>query len=610
MKFRRIFATKATRGAGGSGYTQVELPNGRRRPLTKEEAANNDLLPNGSRIFGADNLTSQSAGRAKGEGAASWFKVTLDGREYDPGMKARWKTNAEGMQKLLLAGRVLAPIRGEKLSYVRFLDDFPVTPLGNVWTDTLGQNQFGGEKTYVVQTALPVVERCLLMTTDPGDLVLDPTCGSGTTAFVAEQWGRRWIVVDTSRVAMALARQRLMGASFPYYLLMDSREGRLKEGELTGHIPAEGAGSCDVRKGFVYERVPHIMLESIARNPDIKPGMSRKAIDTVIARHAETEVLYDRPYKDRDKVRVAGRFTVESLSPHKTINPTRPASEVAADQDDASSFERVILDNLLKAGVQNGRKRERLEFETLSSFPGTHIQAEGTRKGSEEGTPQRIAVSIGPQFGTVDPDWIRKSAREATHGLGFDLLLVCAFAFDPQAVKTTEEFAPSDPGNFATVQDERRLGRVPILLVRMNSDLAMGDVLLKKTGSANLFMVFGEPDVALEHTPDGIVVEIRGVDVYNPTTGEIRSSGTREIALWMIDTDYDGESFFVRHCYFTGGNDPYARLQRALKADIDEAAWESLYSTRSRPFEQPPTGKIAVKVINHYGDEVLQVYDV
>jgi adenine-specific DNA-methyltransferase len=260
--------------------------------------------------------------------------------------------------------------------------------------------------------------------------------------------------------------------------------------------------------------------------------------------------------------------------------------------------------------VQNGRKKERLEFESLTPFPGRFIQAEGMRKGGEQGTPQRIGVSIGPQFGTVDPEWIRQAAREATRGMGFDLLLVCGFAFDPQAVKATEEFAPSDLGSFATVQEERRFGRVPILLVRMNSDLAMGDVLLKKTGSANLFMVFGEPDVAIEHTPDGIVVEIHGLDVYNPTTGEIRSSGTGEIALWMIDTDYDEESFFVRHCYFTGGNDPYARLKRALKADIDEAAWQSLYSTRSRPFPRPSTGKLAVKVINHYGDEVLQVYDV
>jgi adenine-specific DNA-methyltransferase len=307
---------------------------------------------------------------------------------------------------------------------------------------------------------------------------------------------------------------------------------------------------------------------------------------------------------------VAGRFTVESLSPHKTISPSAtPESEQTADATDESSFERTILDNLLKAGVQNGRKKERLEFATLTPFPGKLIQAEGVRKNGEAGTPQRIAVSIGPQFGTVDPEWIRHAARESTRGMGFDLLLVCAFAFDPQAVRTTEEFAPTNPGDFATVQDERQQGRVPILLVRMNSDLAMGDVLLKKTGSANLFMVFGEPDVKIDHTPDGIVVEIRGVDVYNPTTGEIRSSGTGDIALWMIDTDYDEESFFVRHCYFTGSNDPYKRLRQALKADIDEAAWQSLYSTRSRPFDPPSTGKIAVKVINNYGDEVLQVYD-
>ncbi len=481
--------------------------------------------------------------------------------------------------------------------------------LNTMWGDTAIAGR-PGDKVYVVQTSPKVIERCMLMTTDPGDLALDPTCGSGTTAFVAEQWGRRWITVDTSRVALALARQRIMGARFPYYILADSREGQLQEAALTGQHPSEGTAHGDVRKGFIYERVPHIKLESIARNPDIKPGMSREEIDAAIKRHAETEVLYDRPYEDTRKIRVSGRFTVESLSPHRTISPARPTSEEAADQNDPSAFERTILDNLLKAGVQNGRKKERLEFETLSPYPGTYIQADGARKGSEEGTPQRLAVSIGPQFGTVDPEWIRKAAREATHGRGFDLVLVCAFAFDPQAVKATEEFAPSDPGDFASVQAERRLGRVPILLVRMNSDLAMGDVLLKKTGSANLFMVFGEPDVAIERTPEGIVVEIRGVDVYNPTTGEIRSSGTGEIALWMIDTDYDGESFFVRHCYFTGGNDPYARLKRALQADIDEVAWASLYSTRSRPFDPPQTGKIAVKVINHYGDEVLQVYDV
>jgi adenine-specific DNA-methyltransferase len=606
LKFSKLYQMKHYGGTGSSNYTRVRLADGSTRALTSKEQRDPAALPPGSRVYAPDNLTSQSMGRAKGEGAASWFKVEISGRSFDPGPRARWKTNAEGMQRLIIADRVEGT-DGGRLAYVRYFDDFPAFPLSNVWMDTV--SSFMSDKIYVVQTNVRIIERCMLMTTDPGDLVLDPTCGSGTTAFVAEQWGRRWITIDTSRVALALARQRLMGAKFPYYLLADSRDGQLKETELSGKS-FEGAVANNVRKGFVYERVPHIKLESIARNPDIKAGMFPIEIDTAIKRHAETEVLYDRPYEDKRKVRVSGRFTMESLSPHRTISPARPASEEAADQDDASAFERTILDNLLRAGVQNGRKKERLEFETLSPFPGAYIQAEGTRKGGAEGTPQRIAVSIGPQFGTVDPDWIRKAAREATHGLGFDLLLVCAFAFDPQAVKTTEEFAPSEPGNFATVQDERKLGRVPILLVRMNSDLAMGDVLLKKTGSANLFMVFGEPDVVIERTPDGIVVEIRGVDVYNPTTGEIRSSGTREIALWMIDTDYDGESFFVRHCYFTGGSDPYTRLKRALKADIDEGAWASLYSARSRQFEPPSTGKIAIKVINHYGDEVLQVYDV
>jgi len=274
----------------------------------------------------------------------------------------------------------------------------------------------------------------MLMTTDPGDLVLDPTCGSGTTALVAEQWGRRWITIDTSRVALVLARQRIMGARFPYYLLADSHEGQRKEAELTRRPPSDAPTSGDVRKGFVYERVPHVTLKSIATNPEIREGMSLEEIDAAIARNAETEVLYDQPHEGLRKVRVAGRFTVESLSPHATISPDRPASEQTAD---ASKFMQTILGNLLKAGVQNGRKKERLEFETLSPFPGKFIQAEGSRRNGEAGTPRRIGVSIGPQFGTVDPEWIRQAAREATRGMGFDLLLVCAFAFDPQAVKAT-----------------------------------------------------------------------------------------------------------------------------------------------------------------------------
>ena len=319
--------------------------------------------------------------------------------------------------------------------------------------------------------------------------------------------------------------------------------------------------------------------------------MDRKEINQAIARHADSETLRDQPVEDSKKVRVSGPFTVESLSPHSTVAPVRSESEKTGTEDDGSAFEKSIIDNLLKAGVQNGRKAERLLFESLAPYAGEYIQAEGIQR--EMG--QRVAVSIGPRYGTVDADWVRKAAREATRGLGFDLHLVCAFSFDSQAGNAMEEFS---------------IGRVRVLLVRMNSDLAMGDVLLKKTGSGNLFTVFGEPDVDVTREGDDLTVEIKGVDVYNPTTGEIRSSGTGEIALWMIDTDYDGESFFIRHCYFTGGNDPYKRLKAALKADIDPAAWETLYQTKSRPFPRPEKGKIAVKVINHYGDEVLQVYEV
>lgn len=484
---------------------------------------------------------------------------------------------------------------------------------GNVWTDT-ATGSFTEPKIYVVQTAHKIIERCLLMSTDPGDLVLDPTCGAGTTAFVAEQWGRRWITIDTSRVAIALARQRLMGAKLPYYLLADSPEGRAKEQSLTGQPQPDAPTSWDVRKGFVYDQVPHVTLKSIANNPDIREGMTREEIDAAIARHAETELLYDRPYEDKRKVRVAGPLTVESLSPHRAVSfeMQRPASEEQADREaSGAGFEQTVLDNLLKAGVQNGRTAERLKFERLAPFPGKLLQAEGIRAGAEEGTPERLAVSIGPQYGTVSPQWIKDAAREALQGRGFDLLLVCGFAFDARALETVEEFRPSDQSDFASVQAERRLGKLPVLLVRMNPDLAMGDGLLKKTGAANLFTVFGEPDVTIRETSEGLVVEIRGVDVYNPTTGEIRSSDPSEIAMWMIDTAYNEESFFIRHCYFTGGGvDPYTRLRRALKAEIDEAAWASLYSTRSRPFPRPETGRIAVKVINHYGDEVLKVYEV
>jgi adenine-specific DNA-methyltransferase len=604
-KYRRLFYRREHGGAGAGQYNWVEESSGARRP-----ASGNDLTPgSAARLFRRDQLTSQAAGRQKGEGAASWFEVEIEGARFTPGLQSRWKTNKAGMTRLRAAKRLM-PV-GRTLTYVRYFDDFAAFPMSNLWDDTVTSG-FGEPKTYVVQTNTKVIERCMLMTTDPGDLVVDPTCGSGTSAYVAEQWGRRWITIDTSRVAIALARQRLMGAKMPYYLLADSPDGRRKEQDLTGVEQSSTPTSNDVRKGFVYERVPHVTLKSIANNPDIVEGMSRDEIDAAIARHADTETLFDRPYEDRRKVRVSGPLTVESLSPHRSASwqQEQAESEAVGNGADSTTFVQSILDNLLKAGVQNGWKNERLEFASLMPYPHELIQAEGHRAGAEDGTPERIAVSIGPQYGTVSSDWVKDAAREALRGAGFDLLVVCGFAFDPHVVETVQEFRPEDPTDFASVQAERRLGRLPILIVRMNADLAMGEALLKKTGSGNLFTVFGEPDVLVKDVEGQLVVEIRGVDVYNPTTGEVRSSDTDDIAMWMLDTEYDDESFFVRHCYFTGGNDPYARLKRALKADIDAGAWDTLYSTTSRPFPRPKSGKIAVKVINHFGDEVLKVYDV
>jgi adenine-specific DNA-methyltransferase len=454
------------------------------------------------------------------------------------------------------------------------------------------------EKTYVVQSNTKVIQRCLLMTTDPGDLVLDPTCGSGTTAYVAEQWGRRWITIDTSRVALALARTRLMAARLPYYLLADSPEGRKKEAERSGVPISADAPPCghDIRKGFVYERVPHITLKSIANNPDIKEGMTRAEIDAAIARHADTEPLYDKPFEDKSTVRVTGPFTVESLSPHRVLPPADLAPETTATpagSRSAADFVNAILANLRKAGVQNTKKGERLEFDRLDPYAGEFLCAEGTY--TEANGEKRVAICIGPEFGTVGPELLQKAAREAHRGVGFDLLILCGFAFDPHV---------AEEGRVV----EKQIGNIKVLLVRMNADLSMGDDLLKKTGAANLFTVFGEPDLAIEKQADGrYIVEVRGVDVFDPTTSEIRSGDADDIACWMIDTDYDGESFFVRHAYFLGDQEPFEKLKRALKAEIDESAWSRLYSARSAPFLRPIRGKIAVKVINHYGDEVMKV---
>jgi adenine-specific DNA-methyltransferase len=589
-----------------NGFPAIELSDGSWRRLTASER--NGRVDVIGRYLRTDNLTSQS-------GAPSTrFPVNIGGRSYLPSGRSYWKTNLAGMEKLQQANR-LVPV-GNTLTYKRYHEDFPVRGLTNFWRDTI-QSTFATEKIYVVQTYTKVVQRCLLMTTDPGDLVLDPTCGSGTTAYVAEQWGRRWITIDTSRVALALARQRLMGARFPWYLLADSAEGRTKEGEMTAMPLPPGRVTNDIRHGFVYERVQHITLKSIANNPDIKAGQSPNEINAAIRRHAEFELLRDKPYEDHRKVRVCGPFTVESLSPHRSLAFTGSAVDNSgalntdnadAGSRDDTSFEQTILANLRAAGIQNGRKNERLVFDSVESYAGSYIQAVGERDGTSEGTPRRVGITIGPQYGTVGPSFIKDAAREANRAGDLDLLCVLAFAFDPSVLGTGDDYVTSEEG-FANVAAERQLGRVPVLLVRMNADLVMGED-LKKTSAGNLFTVFGQPDIEIKNEDGELRIVLRGVDVYDPNTGQTRSNDTDQIALWMIDTNYNEESFFVRHCYFTGDQDPYARLKRALKADIDSGAWETLHRTESRAFPRPETGKIAVKVINDYGDEVMKVFEV
>ena len=539
-----------------------------------------------------DGQTFQSRDLASAGPGSTTFDYEFGGKSYHPGANRHWKTTRDGLDKVASAGRLFAA--RNSLRYKRLVTDFGWTEYTNVWTDTV-VGSFHEDKVYVVQTSPKVVARCLLMTTDPGDLVLDPTCGSGTTAYVAEQWGRRWITIDTSRVALALARTRLMAAKYPYYLMADTLEGQRREAQLTG-AAAFGSTEGDIRKGFVYERVPHVTLKSIAQNPEIREGMTRAEIDAAIARNADTEILFDRPYIDPKVVRVAGPFTVESLSPHRVVaDGPEDLIDPPAPIEDSGRFVETILDNLRSSGVDNRVKGERLRFETLDPFPGRFLQATGTF--CEGDTTRRVAVAIGPQYGTVGPDLVREAALEA--GGYFDVLVVCGFAFDARADEETGK--------------AMRFGKLTVLTARMNPDLAMADELLKKTRSGNLFTVFGQPDIDIRPVAGGageLQVEIHGLDVYDPTTGVVRSDSTDDIACWFIDTAYDDAQFFVRHAYFLGADDPYDKLKRALRADIDEAAWASLNSTVSRPFPRPSTGRIAVKVINHYGDEILKVYGV
>jgi adenine-specific DNA-methyltransferase len=642
LKYRSLLRTKSTDGDGGDAYRFVETDDYLRMTATDAEKHGKSI----NRHFRLSDLRSN---RPPGS-----FPVQFEGRTFTP-KKGFWKTGERGFGLLLRASRLQAS--ANTLNYVRYIEDYPAFPINNVWTDL--SSSVGSEKVYVVQTGTSVVERCLLMATDPGDLVLDPTCGSGTTTIVAEQWGRRWITIDTSRVALALARARIMGARYPYYLLSDSTEGQAKEAEVTHNAPSTRATYGKVRQGFVYERVPHITLKSIANNAEIdviwdkweskiqailgriqdeidkshqlKPGepptpapqewqiprevdpkasaaakkahaefwqariARQKEIDASIAAKAEFEYLYDKPYEDKKKVRVAGPFTVESLSPHRMLGVGEngelldPLARKDTQPGEKRDFAQMILENLRTAGVQQAHKEDRITFTSIVPWPGSLICAEG--RYMEGDIEKRAAIFIGPEFGTVQRQDLVQAAIEAAEAR-FGVVIACAFNYE---ARTTEL---------------KNIGAVPILQARMNADLHMAGE-LKTTNKANLFVIFGEPDITILPQEDGqICVKVNGVDVFDPSTGEVRSDGADGIACWFIDTDYNDESFFVRHAYFLGQNDPYGALKTSLKAEINQEAWESLNSDTSRPFEKPKSGRVAVKVINHLGDEVMKVFGV
>ena len=711
VKFRPLFLPREIDGKGGRGYTNYQLDLGVDVSITEvvNEISSKKLSSN--RIWRSYPLTSD------GFRETTTVEFQFNGKSFHPGQNRHWGVVIDGLERAGKAGRLVTDTRQVHLK--RFFGDSITVPMDAYWTDVGGVSG----AVYVVQTNARVVQRCILMTTDPGDLVLDPTCGSGTTAYVAEQWGRRWITIDTSRVALALARARIMGARYPFYLLADSPEGQRKEAEITRAEPSRAPTYGRVRQGFVYERVPHVTLKSIANNAEIDviwekfqetleplrselnaalgrsweeweipreagepwpeaavaawsgvrsaPNDDEKAaalhtlnrtlgrsytlddlpdqprdpwdagptdlhrrwweariarqreIDASIAARADFEYLYDRPYEDRKKVRTAGPFTVESLLPHRTfaVDENDELIDRVADTEGRygketgeAGFTAMILENLKTAGVQQAHKEDRIAFTALFPWPGHFVCAEGryVEGGNGEGDgnagpEKRAAVFVGPEFGTVSRPDLAAAAREAGDAR-FDVLVACAFNYDAHSSELD------------------RLGRIPVLKARMNADLHMASD-LKNTGKGNLFVIFGEPDVEiLEAAPspeageggpstkggdeqgERIQVRINGVDVFDPNTGEVRADDRDGIACWFIDTDYDEESFFVRHAYFLGANDPYKALKTTLKAEIDPDAWAALNSAVSRPFPKPRSGRIAVKVINRLGDEVMKVF--
>ena len=604
IKFRSLFLEKDK--SEDSMYKLYEKENGdivKFNQLNKEEEYSNEKLLRTSSLV------------SSGYTESCFYDFKFKGKTITKRDKS-WKTNIDGMNRLIKANRLCS--MGKVPEYKRYFNDFPVQNMSNNWTDTFSDYK----KLYVVQSPTKVIERCILMTSDPGDLVLDPTCGGGTTAFVSEKYGRRWITIDTSRVSLCLTRIRLMSANYDYYKLHDN----------------------NLRNGFEYTRVKHIQLRDISRNEqidliydefekkinnfvktinrdikkkldeyelvkikDIKNKKIQKSLEELkslikqrdnqinksIEENSGFEILYDKASIDKSKVRVCGKFTVESLSPNKSVYDTNIDGKISQMEEvNRTEFLQVIKDYLEKNPIKSLYKEDRVSLEKIETITGgLWINL----KANIKDTDKNVAIFIGPETGTVNAEHVRESAKEAVKGTGYDILYILGFSFDPYVVEVCKE-------NF---------GKLKVIPIRMNNDLQSGlrDE-LKNTGVGNIFMVFGEPDISIKKKDKSkIIIKINGLDVYDPTSGSIRNNSIDDIACWFLDTDYDGESFFVKQAYFVGNEKEFNSLKKTLRMEINLEEWTKLNSTESLPFKIPESKKIAIKVINHFGDEIIKVYD-
>lgn len=537
LKYRQLYLDKGASQSIQDAYSSIELLDGTRRRMTAEER-DTGKLPEGARAFQATSLTSQ-AGNPWNNGT---FPVTVNGTEYRPGSGV-WKTSVAGMENLISANRIA--LSGKSLRYVRYLDDFDGYPLGNVWSDAIGGVS---DKRYVVQTATRVVARCILMTTDPGDLVIDPTCGSGTTAYVAEQYGRRWITADTSRVAVAIARERLLTSRFDYYQLLDANRG--------------------VDAGLKYKALQRVTLRSIARAQD-----------------PEEIALYDQPLVVKGKVRVSGPFTVEALSRY-AVNPTdEPPSETEHVETTVSDHVATLLDALKTQGIPRpGAKPAKIVSMTALAAAGS-LQAEGIAE--LDGRERRFAVALGPKFGAVTMAQVSDALRQS---IGFDLVVFAGFAVSADAQERLSS---------------GKVGGTQVSLLLANPDLLVGD-LLKNTKASQTFRLYSAPDISLASDKDGFRIQVEGVDTFDAATGDVVSYGQAGVQAWFLDDDYDGNVFRAAQAFFPV-TDAWKKLQAALRGTVDAELLDAMHGWKSLPFNKGEHGRIAVRVIAQDGNAAEKI---